>query len=564
MRFAPYRALTSLLMLTLLLSAGPGCSSVNSTQQHADVQTALQDFEKKNDDRWIKRLSSDQQRVTDLVGGRTKPYAGSPTEKAKQFLEENTGFFGPGFKMSDLTVIDTDVANFSAHVEYQQVFNNLAVENGRVKVNFDSEGRMVYFTSSYAPTANADDDVGFQKGKAVQIAIDEFLRTTPPYGPKDDEQNQNQTKGVVVNRDEARVKPRGEVQDVFFIRNERLRRAYKIVIDGEYPFGVKEFVIDASNGEVLHTRDFVYPASDRTSPASDPTPAPANSPTGSPVEGRGQVFIPNPANSLNKPLNPNLHLPYYNPNPYYTVVLPGVETVNGDAILKGPYVIIQDVDPPNVQPPTSGSPFEFIYEHNHPSFEEVMVYYHITRNQEYIQQLGLGDIANYAVVADAHACNGADQSEYIANPPAGKPAHLAFGDGNVNDAEDADIILHEYGHVIQYSQAGNAYAGAGQPKAMGEGFGDYWAFSSFYKETCESICKPVCPSDMNTLWHIGEWDKAPGFLRGVNDNISAASYDPYHNAHWNGRIWSQTLVGIFRTLGKTVADRLILESHFNV
>ena len=555
-------ALTSLLMLTLLLSAGPGCSSVKSTQQQADVQTALQGFEKNNDDRWIKRLSSDQQRVTDLVGGRTKPYAGSPTEKAKRFLEENSGFFGPGFKMSDLTVIDTHVATFGAHVEFQQVFNQLKVENGRVKVNFDKEGRMVYFTSSYAPTANAEDQVVLQKEKAVQAATHEFLRTTPIYRSKDDEQNQ--TKVVLVSRDEARVKSRGEVEDIYFIKDGRLRRAYKILIDGEHPFGIKEFVIDASTSEVLHTNNFVYSAFDSTSRAADSNPTPASSPNDSRVNGGGQVFIPNPVNSQNKPVNPYEDLPYNNPNPYYTVVLPSLETVNGVATLKGPYVIIQDVDPPNIQPPTTGSPFEFTYERNHQSFEEVMVYYHITRNQEYIHELGLGNIANYAVVADAHACNGADQSEYIANPPAGQPAHLAFGDGYVNDAEDGDIIMHEYGHVIQHSQAGNKYAGNGQAKAMAEGFGDYWAFSSFYKETCESICKPDCPSDMHRLWEIGEWDKAPLFLRSVYVEVTATSYNPNVSAHINGRIWSRTLVEIFCTLGKTVADRLILESHFNV
>ena len=553
MRCSPPYALTGLLMLTLLLSVGPGCSSVKSTQQQADVQTALQVFEKQNNDRWIKRLSSDQQRVTDLVGGRTKPYAGAPAEKAKQFLEENSGLLGPGFKMSDLTMIDTDIAKFGAHVEYQQVFNELAVENGRVKVNFDREGRMVYFTSSYAPTTNAEDQLVLQKDKAVQAAIDEFLRTTPIYRSKDDEQTQS--KAVLVSRDEARVKPRGEVEDIFFIKDERLRRAYKILIDGEHPFGVKEFVIDASTGEVLHANNFVYPAFDGVSRAAEPNPSPTSSPTDSRVDGRGQVFNPNPANSLNKPLNPYEHLPYYNPNPYYTVVLPGLETANGVASLKGPYVIVEDVDPPNIQPPTSADPFEFIYEHDNGFFEEVMVYYHITRNQEYLQSLELGDIANYPVVADAHACNGADQSQYISNPPAGKPAHIAFGDGNVNDAEDADIIMHEYGHVIQYCQAGNAYAGEGQPKAMGEGFGDYWAFSSFYKETCES---------KNTLWYIGEWDGAPGYLRSVKEDLTGVDYKPNYSPHMNGRIWSRTLFEIFRTLGKTVADRLILESHFDV
>ena len=553
MRFSTCKTFTGLLMLTLLLSEGSACS-VNQGQQPANAQKALPEFEKQNDGGWIKRLSSDQQRVTDLVGGRTRTYAGEASQKATQFLQDNIELLGPGFKMSDLSVIDTHATAFGANVEFQQFFNKLPVQNGRVKVNIDGEGRVVHFISSYAPTANAEDKITLEKDKAVQTSIDEFLRTTPLYYSKGDEQHQN--KGTIVSRDKAQVKLRDEVEDVFFIKNERLRRAYKVLIDGEHPFGVKEFIIDANTAEVLHTDNFIYPAFDGMSRASDPYPEPTSAPITSSVDGKGQVFIPNPANSLNQKLNPFDVLAYHNPNPYYTVILPGLKIENGVASLNGPYVIVQNVDPPDVDPPTSTSPFEFIYEHDHQSFEEVMVYYHIHHNQLYIQNLGIGAIANYPVVVDAHACDGADQSEYISNPPPGKPPHLAFGDGNVNDAEDGDIILHEYGHVIQYSQAGNAFAGDGYPQAMGEGFGDYWAFSSFYKETCESH---------NPLDHIGEWDKAPLFLRSVNENVTALDYDGVHKTpHMNGLIWSRTLFEIFRTLGKTVADRLILQSHFEV
>lgn len=551
MHFSTCKAVTCLLILTLLLSAGPACVPDNQGQQSAPGQTALQKFEKQNDGGWIKRLSSDQQRVTDLVGGRTKPYAGEPSQKATKFLEENIELLGPGFKISDLSVIDTHVTTFGANVEFQQVFNKLPVENGRVKVNFDREGRVVHFISSYAPTANAEDKITVKKDKAVQTSIDEFLRTTAIHDSKNDEQ----TKRVIGSRNKERVKSRGEAEDVFFIKNERLRRAYKVLIDGEHPFGIKEFIIDANTGEVLHTNNFVYLAFDGMSRASDPEPGPTISPASSSVDGRGQVFIPNPANSLNQPLNPFEVLLYHNPNPYYTVVLPGLQTENGKASLNGPYVVVQDIDPPHVAPPTSANPFEFIYEHDDPSFEEVMVYYHIHHNQLYIQSLGIGEIADYPVVVDAHACDGADQSEYVTNTPAGIPPHLAFGDGNVNDAEDGDIILHEYGHVIQYSQAGTAFAGDGYPQAIGEGFGDYWAFSSFYKETCES---------KNPLYYIGEWDKAPRYLRSVKEEVTAFDYDPHTTPHINGRIWSRTLFEIFRTLGKTVADRLILQSHFEV
>jgi Zn-dependent metalloprotease len=44
----------------------------------------------------------------------------------------------------------------------------------------------------------------------------------------------------------------------------------------------------------------------------------------------------------------------------------------------------------------------------------------------------------------------------------------------VDDAEDADVIVHEYGHAIQADQVPGFGAG-GDAGGMGEGFGDYLA-----------------------------------------------------------------------------------------
>jgi Zn-dependent metalloprotease len=43
----------------------------------------------------------------------------------------------------------------------------------------------------------------------------------------------------------------------------------------------------------------------------------------------------------------------------------------------------------------------------------------------------------------------------------------------VDDAEDAEVILHEYGHAIHFAQ--NFVFDSEQAGAISEGFGDYWA-----------------------------------------------------------------------------------------
>ena len=53
---------------------------------------------------------------------------------------------------------------------------------------------------------------------------------------------------------------------------------------------------------------------------------------------------------------------------------------------------------------------------------------------------------------------------------------LRFGKGGVDDAEDAEVILHEYGHAMMDSMmVPFGYGTSVEAGSIGEGFGDYWA-----------------------------------------------------------------------------------------
>jgi hypothetical protein len=71
---------------------------------------------------------------------------------------------------------------------------------------------------------------------------------------------------------------------------------------------------------------------------------------------------------------------------------------------------------------------------------------------------------------------------------------LVFGTGGVDDAEDAEIILHEYGHAIQDDQV-PGWGASHEAGSMGEGFGDYFA-GSFFAESKPQTLRPA----------IGSWD----------------------------------------------------------
>ncbi|MCB0756503.1 MAG: hypothetical protein KDB98_12965, partial [Flavobacteriales bacterium] len=144
----------------------------------------------------------------------------------------------------------------------------------------------------------------------------------------------------------------------------------------------------------------------------------------------------------------------------------------GTFSLANEHVAIQELSLPDVQPATSSVP-EFNYTRSEDGFEDVNAFYHITNFQEYIQSLGFNDIVNYQIAVDVHALNGADNSNFNSgfNPP-----RLQFGEGGVDDAEDADVIIHEYGHAIMHSAAPGTNNGT-QRRALDEAVGDYFASS---------------------------------------------------------------------------------------
>ena len=64
---------------------------------------------------------------------------------------------------------------------------------------------------------------------------------------------------------------------------------------------------------------------------------------------------------------------------------------------------------------------------------------------------------------------GGDNSFYIP-----RIDRIVFGKGGVDDAEDAEVIWHEYGHAIQDAQV-PGFGASDEAGSIGEGFGDYWA-----------------------------------------------------------------------------------------
>jgi hypothetical protein len=182
-----------------------------------------------------------------------------------------------------------------------------------------------------------------------------------------------------------------------------------------------------------------------------------------------------------------------------------------------------------------------------PAFEQVMAYWHTDRSQKRLQDLGFTNVNAASQKIDAHAVS-EDQSYFDAFNDV-----IRMGDGGVDDAEDADIIRHEYGHAIQHDQVPD-FGLVAEGAAMGEGFGDFHA-ASFHSG--DPLFDPL----------VGSWDAvsysqaSPPYLRRV-DTSKHYPESLRSESHADGEIWSRFLWDLRALVGNDDALRLVVESHF--
>jgi zinc metalloprotease ZmpB len=271
-------------------------------------------------------------------------------------------------------------------------------------------------------------------------------------------------------------------------------------------------------------------------------------PSGSPT-GTGTVFLPNPVADLqDQSLTDQKDADYAALQPaYHTVVLTDLD---GSGTLTGRWA--QIVSETGV--PARSSTNTFAYHRNDDRFEQVMAYYWITEAQKYIQSLGFGTGAYPPVNMQSQRVRinqwGQDNSFATDHPK----NELRFGKGGVDDAEDADVILHEYGHAIHFSQ-GFSFASE-EAGAISEGFGDYWAAD--VADIVAPTPDPACVADWDSTSYTST---TPHCLRRVDTDLHYP-VDLSGEVHHDGQIWSRALWDIRRALGHVEADTIILNGQF--
>src|SRR3954471_7022616 len=285
------------------------------------------------------------------------------------------------------------------------------------------------------------------------------------------------------------------------------------------------------------------------------TAAPAGSGGGGGTTATGSVFVTNPVQSLGLELltdakDADSAVP---PAAYHDVTLTHLD---GSGYLHGDYATVLS----ETGNPAYSAAGTFGYTRHQDEFEQVRSYYWVTQAKTYIHSLGFGE-TRPAINDRPQPVRlnqlGADNS-FATDAPKNE---LRFGKGGVDDAEDAEVILHEYGHAIHFSQ--NFSFASEEAGAISEGFGDYWAVT-----VGDVVSRSLGVPNQEPLPCVADWDstsytsKEPHCLRRVDLNLHYPA-DLNGEVHHDGQIWSRALWDIRQALGNVKADTIILTGSFD-
>jgi hypothetical protein len=406
-----------------------------------------------------------------------------------------------------LKLIKTKTSLLGKHYWYQQTFKGLPVINGYYAKHVTKDGAVQIADGRDAVPADLDVSAKVAPASATQsanAAVTARANRARIAGPNKDAVKQpGATSGAaqlaVIGGPNARL-----------VWNVTSRSAE----------GVSRSLVDADTGSIVESKVI----SDN-------------------IDGRGSVFDPNPVVS-----EQNEKLTDQNDKNQDALFLAQknviLRNLDGSGNLNGTYVSIKEAKGGLAQSKTN----TFVYQRQNDKFEQVMAYYHVNQTQEYIHQLGFTEVNNESQDFSIDTFSG-DNSFYDPSTDM-----ITMGEGGVDDAEDAEVIWHEYGHAMQ-DDVVPGFGESEEAGAMGEGFGDYWA-----------VTMSVPVSKGFELPCVMDWDATsytstePHCLRRTDTGKTID--DKTGEVHDDGEIWSNALWDIHQALGRTKANKLILEATF--
>lgn len=277
--------------------------------------------------------------------------------------------------------------------------------------------------------------------------------------------------------------------------------------------------------------------------------------------GMGRVFEPNPVVTLDDhDLVDQNDADFPALQPAY--VMRDLAHLDGSGYLRGDFASVTGTGKR-----AFAADLRFVYGRSDGRFEQVMGYYGMTLAQDYLQSLGFANVNAEPQVMLVNTPGETDNSFYIPVQD-----RIKLGHGGVDDAEDLDVVWHEYAHAFQDDQAPGWGVGVDwDARSIDEGFGDYWAVTMSQQVGQTGDLVP-CIADWDSTSYTTE---SPHCLRRVDTDLTVDDrvfgelnenryrpWGPHEAGHHDSQIWSRALWDINQELGSTAADRIIVETNF--
>lgn len=218
---------------------------------------------------------------------------------------------------------------------------------------------------------------------------------------------------------------------------------------------------------------------------------------------------------------------------------------NGKFIFKQGFITLKDIHTPNILPVAPTDTF-LNYTRDQSGFEDVNVYYHLYNYSEYVKRTGFSTLLD-SIYVDTHGEGGEDNSFF---DPARYPYILEFGTGNVDDAEDAQVVIHEFGHSLSTLAAPGTARGH-ERLSMEEGQADYVAMS--YSQSLNK----------NKHHKVFSWDGHNEFWDGFVTNTDRKYKKLTGILDMDREIWSTALICIHDKIGKAKTDSLVFSYYYH-
>ncbi|MEM9555331.1 MAG: peptidase [Acidobacteriota bacterium] len=429
-----------------------------------------------------------------------------PDAAARGALESLRGALGLGDSL-ELVHHATRVGPSATVVRLRQQVDGVPVYGAELVVAITARGRVSSVTSTYAPNAQAAPAVAAISSDAALDAARAYFAATPDFA--------NETLS--------------EPSLVIYTDSGFPRLAWRTLTEGYGLTGDWELLVDASTGEVFRVDDRkVY------------------------VDGTGVVFTPDPLSSATATYgDPGFVDGSDADTPQLAgetqvVTLHDITENAGTFSLTGPWAEVTDHDSPFKGLFTQASS-DWTGNRTDDSFEAANGYFHIDAYMRYLNDtLGI-NVRPYqyatGVRFDPSGAGGADNSFYSTGT-----GRLTFGEGGVDDAEDADVLIHELGHGLHdWITSG----GLSQAQGLSEGVGDFAAVS--YSRGFPGQWTDVDPQ---FNW-VFSWDGHNPFWNGRRtDWNDTRDYpgDLVGQIHTDGQFWASCNIDIVEAIGRDAGE----------